>query len=198
MWLFVNALWCCNIPKLRSLIINAAIGKRGKRKKCGIYLPFFLWSESNAGGTRGLWLEELWLSQKNKRASDFIASEQTAAPENTEKNIFHMPEIMMGKGCFLRLAHRNTPWSENNEEAIQCRRDKRGQESKGTSDAHTLPPRENIWNLLGRQWLNLSSCFSLLDMMSVWETLIIQNSRRVWENDSINSGQVTENWLDGF
>lgn len=47
---------------------------------------FSLWSQSNAGGTRGLWLEELCLSQKNKRGSDFIASEQTAAPENTEKN----------------------------------------------------------------------------------------------------------------
>lgn len=106
-----------------------------------------------------------------------------------------MPEIMMGKGCFLRLAHRNTPWSENNEEAIQCRRDKRGQESKGTSDAHTLPPpREH----LEPSRTSVIEFIFLLDMMSVWETLIIQNSRGVWEKDSINSGQVTEIWLDGF
>lgn len=58
---------------------------------------------------------------------------------------------MMGKGC-LPLSCRNSPLFENSEEAIQCRRDKRGQGSKETPDVQTRPPWENIWNLLRRQW----------------------------------------------
>lgn len=42
---------------------------------------------------------------------------------------------------------------------------------------------------------DLSRCFSSLVVMSLWRTLIFQNSCEVWKNDPNNSRKVTENEL---
>lgn len=42
---------------------------------------------------------------------------------------------------------------------------------------------------------DLSRCFSSLVVMSLWRTLIFQNSCEVWKKDPNNSRKVTENEL---